>query len=258
MRTTAPEDLTPWCQLPDFRKELSREDPQHLFYNGGVASDVSASAIKMVIDAGKFGPPPVSAQIDAAYTAFVHDNANKDRHWPKPWNVNRIRYRLTSHPTFALGYKHGQVRDFLHFAHRLAFKHKECNASLQMAYVCVANLSNFVSCLDNCGPMLTEQERVTSLEMGQAFLDALQVLLQWDQGIAEFYWSARPQTHQFQCRVLGHLETSRMNPLVTWSCWMEETLMGASAKVTKRCHMKTQVLRALQRYALDLHTSFVV
>ena len=117
VRTTAPEDPTPWCQLPDFRKELSREDPQHLVYNGGVASDVSASVIKMVIDAGKFGPPPASAQIDAAYTAFVHDNTNKDRHWPKPWNVNRIRHRLTSHPTFALGYKHGQVRDFLHFAH---------------------------------------------------------------------------------------------------------------------------------------------
>ena len=143
------------------------------------------------------------------------------------------------------------MKSFLHFA----AKHASLNIHSEydtLRCMCCKCLSQFVSHLESKGPTLTDSEREFARATGQQFLDSLTLRIEWNEHQSDYYWSCRPTTHSFQCGNIRHLQTSRMNPLYQWSCWMEETLMGTTATITKRCHMNTMLLRSIQRYALKL------
>ena len=105
--------------------------------------------------------------------------------------------------------------------------------------------------------MLTEEQRATAFDLGQQFLNAYSVLRRCGIEQDVWCWGVRPKFHQL-CHHIAHLERSRIN-VMWWSCWMEEDLMGRSAKITRKVHASLAGLdRALERYITFLHTEFVV
>ena len=116
LATTKVEHRTPWALLKDWSLPLSRDDPQHVLYNKGVASDLIAGCLKNLMADGRFGGRDQDEQSSEAYQDFMVDPSSKvhDPHTPKPFTVRRFGFNLNT-PTVACGYKHGQVRAMVHW-----------------------------------------------------------------------------------------------------------------------------------------------
>jgi hypothetical protein len=258
LRTTNEKDRSPWSFFEDFTLEASKDDPQHVLYNKGVASDCVAAVIKSLCEDGVYGTGDLVSRINEAYVDFMQDDDAKkrDSHTPKPFSIRRLAISDRRKPTVACGYKHGQIRTMLHWCAKKTSQYQDTPLK-QLRHRVVGNLSAFVHHLDSAGAMLTNDERDIALKYGVDFFDSFTLLHELDVAHTLNLWTMRPKVHQL-FHILDHLKISNVNPLYQWACWSEEDYMGKQSKIVKACHPSISGLhRALQRYVLYLHSDLL-
>ena len=256
LRTTARSEWSPWTQVADWNIFLQRDDPQHILFNAGVASDVVGSAIASLIHDGHWGAESTEVICEKLYKNFVESKYGAlDAHFPKPFSARRLGLGGNCWPRVAPGYKHGQVRAFLHWAPSLTAPHVESELGA-LRHLCVASLSGWVELLDKADVVLTQRQQDAAMMLGRKFFDSFGVLHEHAKHADLWLWGVRPKFHQLD-HTMRHVHQSKLNPL-WWSCWMEEDLMGRSAKITRRVHASFAGLkRALTRYKMFLHCEFI-
>ena len=265
MRSTDPTRLSPWSLVPDFSIDQQRDCMQHILYNGGCASDLSAAVLKSLLCDGEFGP---AADMDACivemHHQFVESNClshTASSHQCKEFTRGRLGMRTeTRHPTFGMSYKHAHIKAFVHFAASKALLHQDTQFA-KLRYLCISSLSVFISFCEACPLILQEWQRKYASQVGQRFLDCYSLLIADDRhraGLPNYvpFFRDRPKVHALWHHV-QHLLTSKMNVVTMLSCWQEEDLMGRIVRISKRCHPSTNALRTLQRWVLFIHTELI-
>jgi hypothetical protein len=260
LSSTPPAGRSPWTLLPDFDTMLHKDCVQHILYNGGIASDVSCAALKRLLFDGAFGRGTMEERVVQMHRYFQSGRSwSSDSHECKIFTLRRMNmHKPGAFPTWGLTYKHGHIKDFVHFSASVAgMFYMTGNRMQRLIVVCLTSLSGFIRHLEKAPAMLSERERLRAVDLGQSFLDSMSLLIRSDQiashqPLYESLWRARPKMHNFW-HTVQHLRHSSINVLVQWSCWQEEDFMGKIARIYRKVHAKVGAQRTLQRYLIYLH-----
>ncbi len=257
---TSIESMTPWVGFEDWSIITHRHDAQHVLYQLGVCSSLTASAFRHMLLGGRFGAGTLEENIEALYIDFRNSpEAKRDSHLPAKFTKRKLGLDGAS-PMISGTYKHAQVRTMFHYCARTfsSFVGDSHSQDLLVAKTCLQALSRFILLLDGWPCMLTDEQRIRALTLGKTFRNACSILLALSKAQANGIWKCTPKFHQLD-HIIQSLHVERFNPFAQWANWGEETLMGLTARIRRSTHAGHCGLRSsLERYVLWLHAEHVV
>ena len=97
-------------------------------------------------------------------------------------------------------------------------------------------------------PYLSANERVESVELAEAFIDAYTRLAARNLSLERLLYRIRPKLH-YVAHLIHDVRTSGLNPEAV-ACWLDEDHMKWLATIAASLHAKTASLKLAKRYLL--------
>jgi len=258
-------NLSPWWNSMldvGFSKERHHWDGMHLLYKAGCVSDLVGSMLIEWCEVERVVTDPeantVDLQLQFLFQEFLQwaHHHKFAIHRVAHWTSGRLKRQSQRHyPYVTDHYKCGDVKAMMLWVAAVTAQalNKKVAAGVipseyeRMRAACICAIASYARGLSAAGPLLEDAERLALADHLRTFLRCYSYLSNINQHLGRCLYGLRPKwhgIHHIMRKLLFDLENPR-----THEVWGEETLAGYTARLTRKSHPRTAMLRVCEKYA---------
>ncbi|CAE8650782.1 unnamed protein product [Polarella glacialis] len=247
---TSESSMSPWAEVPGWRKERTLDDTLHDIYQGIGPHLVASTIVHCILEEiPKCTLEKLDLKLKSLYTNSYKPWCRENKTDSAGNSFSGVKFNREksnkTYPELGSVYKAYEVKVIIFWA---AFYCKDKLGSFQgrVRAMCLYSLASWIRVLDLAGGWLTNDEVESACKFGEQFLLCYQYLAGASLQAKVCLYKIIPKFHYF-CHMLIYMKLTKRNVRFD-ACWMEEDLMGKLTNMSSKTHARTFVVSVLTRY----------